>query len=231
MSAASARVARARRDFEANGHACRPAITISRGNIAAYPYARSKAPLIHGTMKSCTAVRVTRAAALLVSATLIAWAHPTAARQDASTNPGMKSCTLLGCGPDSLVIYLSAVDERNPTSIPDMSLRVDGTPIECRAVRPPNDLESPQCDDPRVRLSIEPRIKCADNGLCVRAAGKTAVRIYVIGTPEKVEITLRGRSSERAAFTPRYELHIPNGPDCPPACRYATAQWTANHPW
>jgi hypothetical protein len=181
-------------------------------------------------MKSRRKASVSRTAAVLILATLSAWGAQTGSAQDVS-NTELKACTLIGCGPDALAISLTAIDGANPSTLPDLSLDVDGVRVDCRSVDISNEVNGSPCDDQRVRLSIQPKMDCGSDGVCVPAVGKTAVHILVIGTPSRVQASLRGSPAQRVTFTPQYDDRYPNGRDCPPPCRAAHAIWVANHPW
>ena len=168
---------------------------------------------------------------VLLSVSLLAICWNAGAAQDAS-NTRLTTCTLIGCGPDSFAIDLRTANGKSPTTLPDITLEVDGQVVRCSGLVPDlKELYGPRCGGQAdVRLSIEPAVDCDAEGKCV-LTGKNAVRILVIGTPKTVHVAMTGSSSEHATFEPKYEDYFPNGPNCPPPCRRARAVWTINNGW
>ena len=155
----------------------------------------------------------------------------TASAQDAASNQ-IRTCTLLGCGPDNFAVSVHIADGSAPTMLPDVVVDVDGKVATCAGLVPdPTELYGARCgQNSNVRMSIEPDFACAPSGECT-ATGKNALRILVIGTPKKVRVSMVATPAEHATFEPKYEDHFPNGVNCPPPCRVARAVWNVSRAW
>lgn len=155
----------------------------------------------------------------------------TASAQEVRSNQ-LQTCTLLGCGPDNFAVSVRVADGSDPTTLPDLVVEVDGDVATCAGLTPdPTELYGTPCgENSNVRLSIAPGWDCATSGECT-LTGKSALRIFVIGTPKKVRVRFVDMPSEHASFEPKYEDRFPNGAHCPPPCRNARAVWSVSRPW
>lgn len=80
---------------------------------------------------------------------------------------------------------------------------------------------------------VLPQVTCAGKGVSVSAQCLNSNEICIPnfqfsmdGLPKDVsiEIAWNGKKINRTAISPKYKVHFPNGPKCPPACKSATLE-------
>jgi hypothetical protein len=149
-----------------------------------------------------------------------------------------KACTEIGC-----VDQFSATIEAASASLRpgdhELDVTVDEAWLSCRfsipvEPIPMGGLPAADCDHV-LTLFVGPAVTCTtfDDGAvkgqrCDPVPGRVQERLTVTGTPTYVGV--RQWAGDTLIFTqmitPIYELTRPNGPECEPTCRQASATWS-----
>lgn len=152
---------------------------------------------------------------------------------DPAAKPPSHYCTLIGCS-DGFSLEIAAMANALPPGVHTISVTTGSGTSSCTIPFPwvaPGDNNTASCES-GLRVSVSPKQQCTtvnDSYVrCDEIPGQLVERITVPGTPASVHVT---QSAGDAAvfdqtFTPTYQDHQPNGPDCAPICRQAAAQLT-----
>jgi hypothetical protein len=153
---------------------------------------------------------------------------------------GTKACTLIGC-----LDQFSASVQRADGSFPSGSHRVevlaDGASLTCTFTFPAANASGggyvyAACPS-GLMVSVSPALVCTDvttnaavTHQCDPIPGQFVESISLTGTPGQVHVWqyVDDAAILDAAAAPTYQDSQPNGPECGPTCRQASASWTMN---
>jgi hypothetical protein len=148
------------------------------------------------------------------------------------------SCTEIGCSDAATFSF------RTPTGAWQdgeytLAIRADGTDYDC-SFAVPDDLPemgqpTPLDCMPELAAYVMPEVTCMEirhddavSQSCTVIPGQYYVEASILGTPETVSVSLE-RDAEVVVeenVVLDYQESRPNGPDCEPLCRQATAAFT-----
>lgn len=117
----------------------------------------------------------------------------------------------------------------------EVTLLVDDREVTCATpeLAGSTNFSTLPCSDPQVSIDHGPLVDCTETRTADAVSqsctpnGKFAQNINLPGTPARVVVTLveaSGATFEQT-FDLQYVTSHPNGPDCPPTCRQADAEW------
>jgi len=135
---------------------------------------------------------------------------------------GGKVCKLVACS-DTFTASVRSADGSFPSGMYRLELMVDGTTRTCTFAYPA--AMQPLCSGFFVAFLSE--TTCTETR-CDTIPGRYVETITVAGTPGQVHAWQYVDDTPilDAAAAPSYEETRPNGPECEPLCRQASAAWT-----
>jgi hypothetical protein len=146
-----------------------------------------------------------------------------------------KSCTEIGCGDQARLTLRPKGGEWLPGAY-EMSVTVDGVERRC-AFSVPADLPEPRTGrslcEPELPLYIQPETTCTEyrdgNSIsqsCTPIPERYSASFTLDGTPPALAIVVERDGAVILEQTPALEYRSlrPNGPDCDPLCRQASAE-------
>jgi hypothetical protein len=139
------------------------------------------------------------------------------------------ACTAIGCF-DQASISVHRTDWSRPGWAIDLDL--DGTRIVCTTPASAASGARP-CDQPNVQVDVRELADCRETRTEAAASvtctpnGRFEQVITVMGTPKRIAVVLKATDTIAAhrTFDLIYVAGRPNGPDCDPVCRQASASW------
>jgi len=155
-----------------------------------------------------------------------------------STCVKTKACTEIGC-----IDQFSATIESPSASLPAgmhrLEVVADGTTLSCTFPVPVEPLPGggwpgPECS-PGLILFVGPAVTCttfetdtAKGQRCDPIPDRISERFSIAQTPTQVAVTQWAGDTMifQQTATPTYHVSYPNGPDCDPGCRQASAAWS-----
>ena len=149
-----------------------------------------------------------------------------------------KGCTEIGCI-DQFSATIEAASASLPPGAHRMDVTADGTTLSCTfsvpvEPLPAGGLPAPACS-PGLMLFVGPAVTCttvqsgtAQGQRCDPIPDRVQERLSVAGTPTTITVTQWAGATMifQQTATPTYQLSRPNGPECEPICRQATAAWS-----
>ncbi len=141
-----------------------------------------------------------------------------------------KGCTLIGCQ-DSFGATVRSADGSFPSGAHRVEVLADGTSLTCTFVYPSTSASSQLCDA-NLSVMVWPETTCTDTMMdgavshsCEPIPGKFYESIALPGTPGQVHVWqyVDDTAVLDAALAPSYQEFAPNGRECGPICRQATA--------
>jgi len=151
-----------------------------------------------------------------------------------------RACTLVSCDDGANV----TIKTRDGTWLPGkytLTLSTDRTIVTCEAsfpeglVGPNGTLGSLACDDAAVVVTVFPETICQTipNGTsCTPVPDHFEIRTRLAGTPPSIDVAVERDDRELMHANQRlhYEEAAPNGRECGPICRGASAAFTLTEP-
>jgi len=140
-----------------------------------------------------------------------------------------KGCTLIGCQ-DSFGATVRSADGSFPSGAHRVEALADGTSLTCTFVYPDQGASTHLCD--ALDVIVWPETTCTDTMMdgavshsCEPIPGKFYESIALPGTPGQVHVWqyVDDTAVLDAAVAPSYQEFAPNGRECGPICRQATA--------
>lgn len=128
-----------------------------------------------------------------------------------------QACTEIGCL-DGLTLDVAS-DHRWPAGKYSFNFRLDGRAVNCTGALPLKPCGEPGivCDGPGVMIT--------ESGCALPAAAHGFGPVMLPGGPQKLQVAVshNGRLLTEKSLTPQYRESRPNGPQCEPLCRQASA--------
>lgn len=159
-----------------------------------------------------------RVAAVVLSLVLGAC---TKGQTDIGGAPGQR-CTQIGCV-DGLRVEMRPASGWAPGSYA-FAVDLDGVKVTCTGALPLRACEA----GPSLTCDVADKVVIGESGCALPKEQHAFSDLWVQSGPQKVEIVISrdGQELKREALTPAYTESRPNGPDCGPVCRSASATLT-----
>jgi len=149
-----------------------------------------------------------------------------------------KACTEIGCT-DQFSAAIEGASASLPPGMHRLDVVADGTTLSCTfsvpvEPLPGGGLPAPTCS-PGLMLFVGPAMTCttfetdaAKGQRCEPIPDRVQERLSIAGTPAHVTVTQWAGDAMifQQTAAPTYQLNRPNGPDCEPVCRQASAAWS-----
>jgi hypothetical protein len=146
------------------------------------------------------------------------------------------SCTEIGCG-DGATITLASTDAAWADGQYRLTLVVDAATYVCTAQAPDStaSIRRVECDAPLGTMTLawravtvceEHRDANSISQTCTMVPNRFTLEAALQGTPQQVQVTLTrdGVPLLDQSVALAYETTQPNGPDCSPSCKQASAK-------
>lgn len=137
-----------------------------------------------------------------------------------SPGAGGKMCTQIGCI-NGLRLILAKVTPWTAGNY-RFAFELDGAAVNCSGALP-----LPACDQgAALRCDVADRVMIGESGCALPPEQHGFSDIQVMGAPTKVKLEIKreDESLYSGELSPTYVTSRPNGPDCEPECRGATAE-------
>lgn len=162
---------------------------------------------------------------VLGAANACASAPPTAGATPGAPPGADRACTQIGCV-EGLTIDVASTSGWAPGTY-RFDFELDQEKVSCEGTLPLRACEH----GPSVRCTPEgaaERVMISESGCALPAAEHSLPSISIRGEPARVRLTVSRDGTQLAAeeMTPQYRTMRPNGPECEPVCRQASAKVT-----
>lgn len=137
-------------------------------------------------------------------------------------------CTLIGCS-DGFSANVRSADGNFPSGVHRVEVLVDGASLTCTFVYPNDGTSSQKMCDADLSVTVWSETTCSETMMvsypCDPIPGKFYESIALPGTPGQVHVWqyVDDTAVLDAAVAPSYQEFAPNGRECGPICRQATA--------
>jgi len=141
------------------------------------------------------------------------------APKPAASEPPPRACTDIGCT-NGLHVQLTKATPW-PAGAYELAFDIDGTAVTCTGSLP-----LPACEaGPALACDPAGRVQVGESGCALPPGQHGWADVHIDGEPARVHVTIRQGAAvlHDAEIRPEYRTLQPNGPDCEPTCRSASA--------